>query len=109
MDELSDNIIGIDFLHKYRLHYDHQTWQIKFLTTPSKVLCAIKKTVIPALSNPVINDQYFGGFNANINYIANICAPRTPMILGMPSIISFNVNNHCQLMLQNCAPYEITI
>jgi hypothetical protein len=29
IDQLTDNIIGIDFMHKHKLHYDLQTRQVK--------------------------------------------------------------------------------
>jgi hypothetical protein len=54
MDEISENIIGLDFIQKQRLHYNDKTRKIKFLTTLSKALCAIKKVVIPTLSKAVI-------------------------------------------------------
>jgi hypothetical protein len=30
INQLTDNIIGIEFMHKYKLHYDVQTRQVKF-------------------------------------------------------------------------------
>ncbi len=65
--------------------------------------------MIPALSDVIISARTFENLNDTTNYIAGICAPRTPMIMGSPAWASFNVNNHCQLMLQNCAPYDVTI
>jgi hypothetical protein len=41
--------------------------------------------------------------------LAKICAPRTPMILGIMSVVSIDDNNICNLMLQNCAPYDVTL
>jgi hypothetical protein len=49
MDESSDNILGVDFIQMHRLYYNNESQQIKFLTTPSKPLCSMKKAVIPAL------------------------------------------------------------
>jgi hypothetical protein len=41
-EELSENILGIDFLQKFWLHLDPETKQISFLPTPSKALFATK-------------------------------------------------------------------
>jgi hypothetical protein len=37
-DELSENILGIDFLQKFRLHLDPKTKEITFQSAPSKAL-----------------------------------------------------------------------
>jgi len=109
IEDSSDNIIGIDFMHKHWLNYDAQIWQVIFLDTPFRALSAIKQTVLPALSSSVINTQYHGDFNTSTNYIADICAPRMPMISGVSSIITFDKKNHCQVILENCTPCEVTI
>ncbi|MFN9945086.1 MAG: hypothetical protein ACK56I_37025, partial [bacterium] len=43
------------------------------------------------------------------NYIASIFSPKMPMISGIPAIISIDKNNHCKIILDNCAPYDVTI
>ncbi len=42
VEELSDNIISIDFIHKHHLNYNAQKWQVKFIDTPSRALRAIR-------------------------------------------------------------------
>jgi hypothetical protein len=69
----------------------------------------VKKVVIPALSEVMINARTFENFNDAVKYIADICTPRMPMIKRSPAWVSFNENNHCQLMLQNCAPFDVTM
>jgi hypothetical protein len=49
-DKFSENIIGLDFIQKHRLHYDDEKKQLNFLNTPSKASFSVKKTSIPALS-----------------------------------------------------------
>jgi hypothetical protein len=39
----------------------------------------------------------------------NICTPRTPMISGMPSIMNVDENNICNIVVENCAPYDVTL
>jgi hypothetical protein len=42
IDKLTDNIIGIDFMHKHKLHYDMQTRQVKIAGIESDQIIAIK-------------------------------------------------------------------
>jgi hypothetical protein len=41
-DEFSENISGVDFIQKHRLHYNHDNQQLSFLQTPSKAIFAVK-------------------------------------------------------------------
>ncbi len=49
MNDLSNNILGIDFRHKHWLKYNAQKQQVKFYNTPSRTLSVIKHTVLPDL------------------------------------------------------------
>ena len=109
MDQLTDNIIGIDFMHKHKLHYDVQTRQVKISGIDIDQIVAIKEQTIPALTSTVITAKYKGKMDKNMNYIASIYAPRTPMITGMPAIVSIDKNNNCKIIIDNCAPYDVTI
>ena len=31
------------------------------------------------------------------------------MISGMPAVVSIDKNNNCKIVLDNCAPYDVTI
>jgi hypothetical protein len=42
-------------------------------------------------------------------YVTNICAPRTLMISGMPSIVNVDENNICNIIVENCARYNVTL
>ncbi len=75
-------------LYRNRLHYDNETQPLKFLDTPSKALFTMKKTTIPALSEAVIYARSFESFNGTTNYVADICAPSTPLILGPSSLVT---------------------
>jgi hypothetical protein len=83
--------------------------QVKFIDVHPSTLNAIKQTVLPALSSSVINVRYQGDSNANANYITNICTLRTPMILGVSSIVTFDRDNHCKIVLENCTPSDVMI
>ncbi len=102
MDTLTDNIIGIDFMHKNKLHYDVQTRQVKIASIEGDQIVAIKEQTLPALASTVITAKYKGKNIPDANFIANIFSPRTPMVSGMPAIVSIDKNN-------NCAPYDVTI
>ncbi len=41
--------------------------------------------------------------------MADICAPKAPLISRPSSLVTFNDNNHCTIWLQNCTPHEINI
>jgi hypothetical protein len=80
IDQLTDNIIGIDFMHRHKLHYDVQTQQVKISGIDIDQIVAIKEQTLPALASTVITSKYKGRVNNSVNYIASIFAPRTPMI-----------------------------
>jgi hypothetical protein len=52
---------------------------------------------LPALTSTVINVRYKG------------FAPITQMIYGIPSKVTFNKNNNCKNVVENCAPYDVTL
>jgi hypothetical protein len=109
IDQLTDNIIGIDFMHHHKMHYDVQTRQVKIAGLEFDQIVAIKEQTLPALTSTVITAKYKGKVSQEHNYIASIFSPKTPMISGMPAIVSIDKNNNCKIILDNCAPYDVTI
>jgi hypothetical protein len=109
IDKLTDNIIGIDFMHKHKLHYYVQTRQVKIAGIEGDQIVAIKGQVLPALASTIITAKYKGKIQKDINFIASIYAPRTLMLSGMPAVVSIDKNHNCKLVIDNCAPYNITI
>jgi predicted aspartyl protease len=101
IDQLTDNIIGIDFMHHHKLHYDVQTRQVKIAGVEFDQIVAIKEQTLPALTSMVITAKYKGKVSKDSNYIASIFSPRTPMISGMPAIVSVDKNNNCKIILDN--------
>jgi len=93
IDQLTDNIIGIDFMHHHKMHYDVQTRQVKIAGMEFDQIVAIKEQTLPALTSTVITAKYKGKVSKDHNYIASIFSPKTPMISGMPAIVSINKNN----------------
>ncbi len=72
-------------------------------------IVAIKEQTLPVLASTVITAKYKGKVNKDMTYIASIFVPKTPTVSGMPAIISIDKNNNCKIILDNCAPYDITI
>ncbi len=83
--QLTDNIIGIDFMHKHKLHYDVQTRQVKIAGIEIDQLVAIKEQTLPALASTLLTAKYKGRVNKNMTYIASIFAPNSPTVCGMPA------------------------
>jgi hypothetical protein len=48
INQLTDNIIGINFMHKHKLHYEVQTWQVKIAGIEIDQIMAIKEQTLPA-------------------------------------------------------------
>ncbi len=109
IDQLTDNIIGINFMHKHKLHYDVQTRQVKIAGIELDQIVAIKEQTLLALASTVITAKYKGKLKKEMTYIASIFAPKTPTVSGRPAVISINKNNNCKIIVDNCAPYDIII
>jgi hypothetical protein len=61
------------------------------------------------MTSTVIKAKFKGIRDDKALYVANICAPRTPMVSGMPSIVNSVENNICSIVVENCAPYYVTL
>jgi superfamily II helicase len=72
-------------------------------------IAALKNTVLPAKTSTVIKAKFKGTRDEKALYVANICAPRTLMVSGMPSIVNIDENNICSIVVENCAPYDVTL
>jgi len=96
-------------MHKNKLHYDVQTRQVKIAGIEGDQIVAIKEQVLPALASIVITAWYKGKTEPNVHFIASIFAPKNPMLSGMPIIVTMDKNNNCKIVINNCAPYDITI
>jgi hypothetical protein len=108
-DEFSENILGINFLQKFRLPLDPKTQQVQFLPTPSKALFATKNFSLPPFATTFVPARTFQTIDEKLNYIADIVVPKQPLISGPSTWVSFNNRNHCTLQLQNCAPHEVSL
>jgi hypothetical protein len=105
IQELNENIIGIDFIHGHKLTYDVISRKVRFAGAGTNSIAALKNTLLPAMTSTVIKAKLKGTREEK----ANICVPRTPMIYGMPSIVNVDENNICNIVMENCAPYDVTL
>ncbi len=106
--ELNENIIGIDFIHAHKLTYVISR-KVKFAGASTNSIMALKNTVLPTITSTVVKAKFKGTRDEKATYLANICAPRTPMVSGMPSIVNIDENNICNIIVENCAPYDVTL
>ncbi len=67
-----------------------QTRHVKIAGIDIDQIVAIKEQVLPALDSTVVTAKYKGKIQIDLNYIASIYPPRTPMISRMPAIVSID-------------------
>ncbi len=79
IEELNENIIGIDFIHAHKLTYDVISCKVMFAGAGTNSIMALKNTVLPAMTSTVIKAKFKGTRDEKATYVANICAPRTPI------------------------------
>ncbi len=65
--------------------------------------------ILLATTSTIVKAKFEGQRNAQATYVANICVPRTPMVSGMPSAVNMDDNNICNIILENCTPYDVTL
>jgi len=101
IDQLTDNIIGINFMHKHKLHYDIQTSQVKIAGIEIDQIVAIKEQTLLAFASMVVSAKYKGKVSKDMTYIASIFTPNTPTISRMPAVVSIDINNNCKIIVDN--------
>ena len=109
VENINDNIIGIDFMHANRMNYDAASKQITFAHMLTNALYSLKETTIPALSTMIIQAKFKGNICDTASPIATIHAPTNPTISGMPALVTLDKYRNCKLVIDNCAPYEVTL
>jgi hypothetical protein len=107
--ELNDNIIGIDFMHHDKLIYNVNTRQVKFADSKMNTICATKQMTIPAMTSSIVTTKFNGEIHKDKTYVATIHCPGSPMLTGVASLVSIDENQNCRVVIENCAPYEVTI
>ncbi len=84
--------------------------RVKFAGARTNSIAALKNTVLLEMTSTLVKAKFKGTREEKAIYIANICAPRIlGMILGMPSIVNVDEKNICNIVVENCALYDITL
>jgi hypothetical protein len=109
VEDLNDNILGIDFMHQHKLIYNSTSKQITFAHMLTNALYAVKEVMIPALSSMMVTTKYKGLTSETAQPIATIHAPQHPTISGMPARVTLDNYKNCKLIIDNCAPYDIVL
>ena len=114
LENLQDNIIGIDCIHKHFLGYSSVRQSPIWETPPidSGTLKTTERVFVDALSSRVIKvkcqDVQGQNFGQNTSMIATIDTPHT-LLTGPPGLIKFNNEGIAFTVLQNCGPFGIWI
>jgi hypothetical protein len=109
VEDINDNIIGIDFMHFNKMNYDTHSRQITFSHMLTNALYAVKEMTIPALSSMVISTKFKGNIFDTAKPIATIHAPQNLTISGMPAWVTLDKYKNCKMVIHNCAPYDVVI
>jgi hypothetical protein len=109
VEDINDNILGINFMHQHKLNYDSTSKQITFAHMLTNALYAVKEVTIPALSSMMVTTKFKGLTSESAQPIATIHAPQHPTISGMPSWVTLDSYKNCKLIIDNCAPYDIVL
>ncbi len=107
--ELNNNIIGIHFIHCNKVIYNVDTRQVKFDNLQMNTICATKQITILAMTSSIVTAKFNRETHQEKTNIATIHCPGTPTITGVLVVVSINENSNCKVMVENCAPYEVTI
>ncbi len=107
VEDLNDNILGIDFMHQCKLYYDSISKQITFAHVNKHTLHSKRShDSCPFIK---VNTKYKGLTSETAQHIATIHAPQHPAISGMPAWVTLDNYKNCKLIIDNCAPYDIVL
>jgi len=99
INELNDNIIGIDFMHRNKLIYNVNTRQVKFADEKMNTICASKQITIPAMTSSIITMKFNGKTHPDKTYIATIHCPGAPTLTGVLSLVTIDSNQNCKVVI----------
>jgi hypothetical protein len=109
VEDINDNILGINFMHQHKLNYDSTSKQITFAHMLTNALYAVKEVTAPALSSMMVTTTYKDLTSDSAQPIGTIHAPQHPTISGMPEWVSLDSYKNCKIIIDNCAPYDIVL
>ncbi len=80
VEDINDNILGIDFMHTHKLNYDSTSKQTTFMHMLSNALYSVKEGTIPALSSMMVITKFKGLVCDTAQPFATVHAPQHPTI-----------------------------
>ncbi len=95
VEDIKDNIIGIDFMHTNRMNYDAASKQITFAHMLTNALYAVKETTIPALSTMIISTKFRGNICDTAKPVTTVHAPNNPTISGILALVTLDKYKKC--------------
>jgi len=96
VEDINDNIIGVDFMHANRMNYDAASKKITFAHMLTNALYSLKETTIPALSTLILTAKIKGTICTSANPVPTIHAPTNPTISGMPALVTLDKYKQCK-------------
>ncbi len=108
LKHVTEDIIGIDLIHKQRLFYDPVQRDVFFSKSNSN--CAISmttQTFMPALTKKIVKVNYHGEPDQNKLHVATIYSDESKLIQGGPALLNVGETRQCYIEIANCAPFDI--
>ena len=108
LKHVTEDIIGIDLIHKQRLFYDPVQREVFF--SKSNDNCAISmisQTFIPSLTKKIVKVNYHGEPDQNKLHVATIFSNESKLIQGGPALLNVGEDRQCYIEIANCAPFDI--
>jgi hypothetical protein len=110
LKHVTDDIIGIDLIHKQQLLYDPIDREVYRRDDKSKsVLSMASETFLPALTKKIVKVNFNGEIKPNTVHIATVFSPESNLIQGGPALVAIDDNNQCYIEIANCAPYSMYV
>jgi hypothetical protein len=109
MDDINDNIFGINFGHDHKPNYDSTSKQITFAHKIMNALYSVKEVTIPALSSVLVNTKFKGLVCENAQPISKDHAPQNPTISGMLAWVKLDKYKNCKMVIDNCALHDLVL
>jgi hypothetical protein len=61
------------------------------------------------MTSSIITSKFNRESHPDKTYIATIDCPGAPTLTEVPSLVCIDNNQNCRIVIENCAPYEVTV
>lgn len=109
LENLNDDIIGVDFMHLYQLHYDPVNRRINIANESLSTITTTSEQILPPLSVLTIPARFTGPIPKKALAIVTVFNPTSQLIQGGPALISLDKFGNCLIPVSNSSPTEIRI